>query len=84
MATLIDTYEGGWGLALLSDLHAGDDVYGAETGQTFVALGAPDATIVQRFPYGGAGPLARRWVVLRSLDLLRRQAIVKKLEASSF
>ena len=76
-ATLIDTYEGGWGLALLGDLHAGDDVYGAETGQTFVALGAPDTTIVQRFPYGGAGPLARRWVVLRALDLLRRQAIAR-------
>ena len=65
-ATLIDTYEGGWGLAILGDLHVSGDVYGEETGQTFVALGAPDATIVQRFPYGGAGPLARRWVVLAS------------------
>ena len=79
-ATLIDTYEGGWGLALLGDLHVGDDVYGEETGQTFVALGAPDATIVQRFPYGGSGVLARRWVTLRALDLLRRQAIAR-LEA---
>ena len=57
--SLIDTYEGGWGLALLGDSHVGDDVYGAETGQTFVALGAPDATIVLRFPYGGSGVLAR-------------------------
>ena len=81
-ATLIDTYEGGWGLAILGDLCVGDDVYGAETGQTFVALGAPDATIVQRFPYGGSGVLARNWVVLRSLDLLRRQAIAR-LEAGS-
>jgi nicotinamide-nucleotide amidase len=76
-ATLIDTYEGGWGLAVLGDLHAGADVYGEETGQTFVALGAPNATIVQRFPYGGAGPLAQRWVVLRTLDLLRRHAIAR-------
>ena len=37
-ATLIDTYEGGWGLAILGDLHASADVYGDETGQTFVAL----------------------------------------------
>jgi nicotinamide-nucleotide amidase len=81
-ATLIDTYEGGWGLAVLGDLHAGADLYGEETGQTFVALGAPDATIVQRFPYGGAGPLAQRWVVLRTLDLLRRRAIAR-LEARS-
>jgi len=81
-ATLIDTYEGGWGLALLGDLHVGDDVYGTETGQTFVALGAPDVTIVQRFPYGGSGVLARRWVTLRALDLLRRQAIAR-LEAKS-
>ena len=81
-ATLIDTYEGGWGLAILGDLHVSDDVYGAETGQTFVALGAPDATIVRHFPYGGSGVLARNWVVLRSLDLLRRQAIAR-LEAGS-
>ena len=81
-ATLIDTYEGGWGLAILGDLHVAADVYGEETGQTFVALGAPDATIVQRFPYGGSGVLARRWVTLRALDLLRRQAIAR-LEARS-
>ena len=79
-ATLIDTYEGGWGLAILGDLHVSGDVYGEEIGQTFVALGAPDATIVQRFPYGGSGVLARRWVTLRVLDLLRRQAIAR-LEA---
>jgi nicotinamide-nucleotide amidase len=82
-ATLIDTYEGGWGLAMLGDLHVSGDVYGEETGQTFVALGAPDATIVQRFPYGGSGVLARRWVTLRVLDLLRRQAIAR-LEARSW
>ncbi len=79
-ATLIDTYEGGWGLAVLGDLHVGNDVYGDETGETYVALGAPDATSVQRFPYGGSGALARHWVVLRALDLLRRQAIAR-LEA---
>ena len=81
-ATLIDTYEGGWGLAVLGDLHASDDVYGDATGQTYVALGAPDSTIVRRFPYGGTGALARHWVVLRALDLLRRQAIAR-LEAGS-
>jgi nicotinamide-nucleotide amidase len=76
-ATLIDTYEGGWGLAILGDLEVGDDVYGAETGQTFVALGTPDTTVIRRFPYAGRGALARHWVVLRALDLLRRQAIAK-------
>ena len=81
-ATLIDTYEGGWGLAVLGDLLVDDDVYGEETGQTFVALGAPDTTIVRHFPYGGRGVLARNWIVLRSLDLLRRQAIAR-LEARS-
>ena len=76
-AALIDTYEGGWGLAILGDITVGGDVYGEETGQTFVALGAPDATIVRRFPYAGDGPLARTWVSLRTLDLLRRQAIAR-------
>lgn len=80
--SLIDTYEGGWGLAVLGDLDAHDDVYGEDTGQTFVSLGAPDVTIVRRFPYGGAGPLARNWVTLRSLNLLRQQAIAR-LEARS-
>ena len=81
-ALLIDTYEGGWGLAVLGDLTCSDDVYGDETGQTFVALGTPDTTIVRRFPYGGSGFLARNWVTLRTLDLLRRQAFAR-LEARS-
>ena len=69
---MIDTYEGGWGLAVLGDLHVDGDVYGEETGQTFVALGTPDTTIVRRFPYGGSGVLARNWVTLRALDLLQK------------
>jgi nicotinamide-nucleotide amidase len=74
---LIDTYEGGWGLAILGDVDVRADVYGEETGQTFVALGAPDATIVRGFPYAGNGPLARTWVTLRVIDLLRRQALAR-------
>ncbi len=76
-ASLIDTYEGGWGLAILGDVDVPDDVYGEDTGQTFVALGAPDATVVRRFPYGGTGPLAGARVALGVLDLLRQQAIVR-------
>ena len=82
-AALIDTYEGGWALAVLGDLDVASDVYGEDAGETYVALGTPDTTIVQRYPYGGAGTLARQWVTVRSIDLLRRQAIARlsKLES---
>jgi nicotinamide-nucleotide amidase len=74
-AALSDTYERGWGLAVLGDLHAPDDVYGNDTGQTYVALVGPGVTEVRHFPYGGSGPLASTWITLRTLDLLRRQAL---------
>ncbi|MEJ5198746.1 MAG: CinA family nicotinamide mononucleotide deamidase-related protein [Anaerolineae bacterium] len=76
-ALLSDTYEGGWGLAVLGDMDAPSDVYGEETGQTFVALATPTATVVRRYPYGGTGFLARQWVTLRAIDLVRRQALVQ-------
>lgn len=77
-ATLLsDTYEGGWGLAVLGDMDVPSDVYGAETGQTFVALATPTATVVRRYPYGGSGFLARQWVTLRAIDLVRRQVLAQ-------
>jgi nicotinamide-nucleotide amidase len=72
-ATLIDTYEGGWGLAALG-IGSAEDVYGDDQGETFVALATPDTTQVIRYPFGGDGEVARRWVTLRILDLLRRGA----------
>ena len=79
-ALLSDTYEGGWGLAVLGDMDAPADVYGDETGQTFVALATPAATVVRRYPYGGTGFLARQWVTLRAIDLVRRQALAQLKE----
>jgi nicotinamide-nucleotide amidase len=81
-ALLIDTYEGGWGLAVLGDVAVDGDVYAQETGQTFVALATPDTTLVRRYPYGGSGFLARNWITYRTLDLVRRQALAR-LEAAS-
>jgi nicotinamide-nucleotide amidase len=75
-ANLIDTYEGGWGLAALG-VGSVADVYGDDTGETFVALATPDTTEVLRYPFGGAGAVARRWVTLRILDLLRRHALAR-------
>jgi hypothetical protein len=76
-AALIDTYEGGWGLAVLSEVEARDDVYGMQPGETWAALAGPDNTQVRHYPYGGKGFLARTWVTLRVLDLLRRAAIAR-------
>jgi nicotinamide-nucleotide amidase len=78
-ATLIDTYEGGWGLAVLGSAADSGDVYGEHPGETYLALGTPSTTRVLHYPYGGAGELARRWIVLRALDVLRREAL-KRLE----
>lgn len=76
-ALLSDTYEGGWGLAVLGDMDVPSDVYGEETGQTFVALATPTTTVVRRYPYGGSGFLARQWVTLRAIDLVRRQVLAQ-------
>jgi hypothetical protein len=53
------------------------DVYSEQTGQTYVALATPDATVVRRYPFGGTGFLARTWVTVRAIDLVRRQAIAR-------
>jgi nicotinamide-nucleotide amidase len=75
-ANLIDTYEGGWGLAVLGIGSIGD-VYGDDAGETFVALATPDTTDVVHYAFGGSGAVARRWVTLRVLDLLRRHALAR-------
>lgn len=74
-ALLIDTYEGGWGLAVLGDVAVQGDVFDENAGQTFVALATPAATVVRRYPYAGSGFLARNWITMRTLDLVRRQAL---------
>jgi nicotinamide-nucleotide amidase len=76
-AALIDTYEGSWGLAVLGDMGAQGDVYSGDTGQTYVALATPESTEVGQYPYAGSGFLSRRWVSLRAIDLLRRQALAR-------
>jgi len=78
--SLIDTYAGGWGLAVLGDMRSHDDVFGDDAGQTFVALATPSTTAVRHYPYGGAGIMSRRWVNLRALDMLRRAALVTLAE----
>lgn len=75
-ATLIDTYEGGWGLAILGQSEGAGDVCGEPPGEAYIALGTPDTTAISHYPYGGGTP-ALRWVTLRALDLLCRQAAAK-------
>lgn len=79
-AVLIDTYEGGWGLAVLGCAADQGDVWGQNPGETYIALGTPSTTVVKRYQFGGEGALARIWVTVRALDLLRREAVAK-LEA---
>ena len=74
---LCDTYEHGWGLAVLGDMQAASDVYGENTGQSYVALVTPDTTVMHAYPYGGTGVLSRAWVSMRAIDILRRQALMR-------
>ena len=70
-AALVDTYDDGWGLVLLSDPAQHGDFYEGEPACTYIALAASTETVVVRYPFGGDGRLSRRWVVLRALNLLR-------------
>jgi len=81
-ANLIDTYEGGWGLAALG-VGSTADVFGDDAGETYVALATPDTTEVVYYPFGGSGAVARRWVTLRILDLLRRHALAQVRKTAS-
>jgi nicotinamide-nucleotide amidase len=75
---LCDTYEAGWGVAVLGDMETENDVYGGDrTGETYVALFASSVTAVSHFPYGGTGFVSRTWVATRTVDLLRRQALAR-------
>jgi nicotinamide-nucleotide amidase len=80
---LSDTYEHGWGLAVLGDVNTEHDVYGEHAGQTCMALVTPDATQVRCYPYGGRGFVSRSWVTGRTLDLLRRQALARLASLAS-
>jgi nicotinamide-nucleotide amidase len=72
---LCDTYDAGWGVAVLGDMQTENDVYGGNTGETYAALFSASATDVVRYPYAGSGYLARTWVSTRTVDLLRRHAV---------
>lgn len=77
-ATLIDTYEGGWGLAILGSSEGDGDDGSELPGGAYIALGTPVTTTVTRSPYTGGDALAHREAVtLCVLDLLCRQAIAK-------
>ncbi len=76
-ARLIDTYEGGWGMAILSCCGDQGDIYGDNPGETYLALGTPSTTIVKHYQFGGVGTLASRWVTLRALDVLRQHALAE-------
>lgn len=67
-ASLIDTYEGGWGLALLGNLPPGGGV-NEPAGEMMVALGTPSATIVRRTTLSDA--------LYEALDLLHGEALAR-------
>ncbi len=64
-----------YGLAVLSTAREGEGAYGDETGQSWMAVAAPDGGRVRPMPYGGTDELTVAWVGNRALDLLRRQLL---------
>ena len=81
-ATLIDTYEGGWGLPSWVICTWAMTSTAPRQARPSSLWARRMQRLSSAFPTAAAGPLARRWVTLRALDLLRRQAIVR-LEAGS-
>ena len=61
--------------AVLGDLEVANDVYGESTGHTYVALASSHSTGIRHYPYAGSGELARTWVTVRTVDLLRRRLL---------
>jgi len=47
-------------------------VYGAEPGQTRIALITPTQQSVRPFRYGGRDPHTQQWIAVRALDMIRR------------
>lgn len=73
-------------LAVLGTTNSGQDMYSEDTGQSAIAVATAAGTVSRIYSIGGIGEQAQTWVIIRSLDLVRRsalQATAKEDEHSS-
>ncbi len=61
-----------WALSVMGTLGTDEHLYGARTGECWIALAGPKAVEPEKFPYGGVTEQSRTWIANRALDLLRR------------
>jgi nicotinamide-nucleotide amidase len=62
-------------LAVLGTMSATHDLYGAETGNSAVAVATEKGTLQRAYTVGGIGEMAQTWMTVRALDLVRRAAM---------
>jgi nicotinamide-nucleotide amidase len=64
-------------VAVLGTTHSGQDLYAEDTGQSAVAVATAAETITRAYPIGGVGEQAQTWIIIRTLDMVRRAALGK-------
>ncbi len=61
-------------LAVLGTTQSGQDMYSEDTGQSALAVATAKGTQSRAYTIGGIGEQAQTWIIIRSLDLIRRAA----------
>lgn len=62
-------------VAVLATTNSGQDMYSDDTGKSVIAVATEKETTTRSYSIGGIGEQAQTWVIVRSLDLVRRAAL---------
>lgn len=62
-------------LAVLGTTNSGQDMYSEDTGQSAIAVASAKGTDSRAYTIGGIAEQAQTWVIIRSLDMIRRAAL---------
>lgn len=62
-------------LAVLGTTNSGQDMYSEDTGQSAIAVASAKGTDSRAYTIGGIAEQAQTWVIIRSLDMIRRVAL---------
>jgi len=62
-------------VAVLGTTGSAENMYGPETGKTVVAVASAHETVCREYTVGGISDQAQTWVIIRTLDLIRRAAL---------
>ncbi len=62
-------------VAVLATTNSGQDMYSEDTGKSAIAVATATETTTRSYSIGGIGDQAQTWVIMRTLDLVRRAAM---------